>query len=91
MMHYFSVKSDFVFLGQNSALRWDEIADLEHVIKQFNKDFNWTDAPVECMTHFHARLQEFMKEYIIERELVGKVEHWIIRYEFQVGSFTITC
>ena len=76
-------------LIQNSSMRWEEVADMEHILKQFNKDFTWIDAPVEMVQHFDARVKAFMDDYIIKQQLIGKVEHWILRYVFQVTSHSM--
>jgi hypothetical protein len=54
------------------------------VLARLNTDFNWSDAPVEYARIFVARVNEFMKsEILLGPEIVGKVLHYIIRYEEQ--------
>jgi hypothetical protein len=45
-------------------LRWQEIKDLDAFMEKFNAGLNWQNAPVECATMFHERLQSFMDSYI---------------------------
>jgi Helitron helicase-like domain at N-terminus len=45
-------------------LRWEEIKDLDTFMLKFNAGLNWQNAPVECATMFHERLQSFMNSYI---------------------------
>jgi hypothetical protein len=67
-----------------SATRWPEMRQIDEVLARLNKDFNWSDAPVGCARIFVARLNEFMKTQILSGpEIVGKVLHYVIRYEEQ--------
>jgi hypothetical protein len=67
-----------------SSTRWAEIDDLEKILKRFNKDFTWQDAPVECASLFDARLHAFLRDFVLcNNGLLGKVLHYVIRYEEQ--------
>lgn len=33
---------------EQSDTRWSEISDLENILKKFNGNFNFSDAPIEC-------------------------------------------
>ena len=74
---------------QVSTFKWDEIRYFESFARDIKNDenANFTSVPTECCAHFHARCQKFMKDHIICKDrpgLLGRVEHWILRYEFQV-------
>lgn len=68
-----------------SSMCWTEIDDIEALLNKVNKDFSWRDAPVECAALFHAKVQSFMRNFILGDEdgLLGKVLHYVIRYEEQ--------
>jgi hypothetical protein len=68
-----------------SETRWREIDDMEKILKRLNRTFTWQDAPIECAALFHARIQAFMKEHILDDKggVLGKVLHYEIMYEEQ--------
>jgi hypothetical protein len=68
-----------------SNMRWTEIDDIEALLNNLNKDFSWRDAPVECAALFHAKVQSFMRNFVLDDQdgLLGKVLHYVIRYEEQ--------
>ena len=69
-----------------SSCRWQCADDLEEFYgKCFMDGGTWHDIPIECAALFHARLTNFLKEHIFVEEngLLGKVKHWLIRYEVQ--------
>jgi hypothetical protein len=68
-----------------SSMRWKEIDDVEKILRNIIGNLNWKDAPVKCAALFHAKVQAFMKDYILNAEvaLLGKVNHYVLQYEEQ--------
>jgi hypothetical protein len=78
---FFTLTADEV-----TKTRWPEIGHMEKILRQFNREFTWNDAPIECAALLHARLQAFLKEFILcpdGKGLLGTVQHHVIRYEEQ--------
>jgi hypothetical protein len=89
MVSEFGMPSFFLTLTADEAspLKWDEIHDLEHFLHRFNASFTYKDAPVECTRHFVARVQAFMRDFLMDNaksaKLLGRITHSLTRYECQ--------
>jgi hypothetical protein len=67
-----------------SSLRWQEVIDIETIVKRLENSFTWKDCPVECATLFHTRVTKFMNEIILSKTgALGRVKDYLIRYELQ--------
>ena len=73
-----------------SEMRWPEVAEFEALCNKmgFRDDWTWRDMPVEMGTLFHERVQHFMKAHVLDKSdpILGKVLHYTVRYESQVGG-----
>lgn len=86
MVNYWDLPSFFVTLTGDkvSSTRWTEITCIETILTKINEQFTWHDTPVECAMTFHVRLKMFLWNYIFGGpEQLGKVNHYVIRYEVQ--------
>ena len=68
---------------EHSRTCFPEFAKLIEQVKEQCATYNWQDAPVECVRAFKVRFDAFFKEQIIEKKILGKIEDYFIRYEFQ--------
>lgn len=68
-----------------TSSRWQEVGDLESILRRFKQSATWQNAPVECLRLFRSRLKKFFKDFILKPGggLLGRIQHYIIRYEFQ--------
>jgi hypothetical protein len=50
-------------------------------------NFTWQDAPCEMSRLFVDKVNNFLKDHILcsKNPLLGKVKHWTLRFESQVG------
>ena len=86
MVEEFGMPALFLTLTADevSDTRWQEIKDIEEMVKRFNSNYTWKDAPVECARMFHERTQRFMNKFVLcggEPGVFGTVLHYLIRYE----------
>jgi hypothetical protein len=73
-------------------LMYMQVKDLEEALRKFEKGYTWRDAPAENAALFHRRVTQFMKHYIqrkshdgtIQPGLLGRVLHYVVRYEVQM-------
>ncbi|GAX85376.1 hypothetical protein CEUSTIGMA_g12793.t1 [Chlamydomonas eustigma] len=78
---------------EHSQTRWPEIEGIEEILKNFNTEFTWKDAPVEMSKLFCDRIKAFMDTYVLCDHLpgcpagtggiFGKVLRHMIRFEVQ--------
>jgi hypothetical protein len=66
-----------------SSTKWSEVVQLEERLKRFNDSYTWQDAPVECAQLFCKRVNTFMKEVLVEQQVLGKIDHFVMRLEVQ--------
>jgi hypothetical protein len=76
LMHVVDVfgMSDFFLTltsDEVSRSKWDEIGDLEAVLKMTRPSFTFNDAPTECAYLFQVRLWAFLNKYIIPTKVGG--------------------
>jgi hypothetical protein len=88
MVNRFGMPSHFITLtcDEFSELRWPEFQDMETILRAFNTDFDWKDAPVEGQALFNARVEIFLNEFLFNKKsplLGAKVLHHLVRYEWQ--------
>lgn len=86
MVEYFGLPDFFVTVTADevSESKWLEIEDLTMLLRAFNTELTWADAPVECARLFHDRLQRFARKYLFDSPaLLGRILHYMIRYEVQ--------
>ena len=78
----------FLSFLQVSELRWTAVDDMEDLLKRFCSSYKYGDAPVECATLFHERIQRTMDEWVCINEgekkgVLGRCVDWVVRYEVQ--------
>lgn len=86
MVEYFGLPDFFVTVTADeiSETRWTEIDDLSTLLRTFNTELTWADAPVECARLFHERLQRFTRRFLLSPPaLLGRITHSVTRYEVQ--------
>jgi hypothetical protein len=76
----------FFKLSSNETLelKWNDISNMETLLKDLGEEFSWKNFPIECAHLFHKRVHTFMTKYIkCENIILGRVEHHMRRYEVQ--------
>jgi hypothetical protein len=68
LRHMATMPNLFVTLTADevSGTKWVEIVDLEAFLQKFNRSFDFSDAPMECVAAiFHQRLLNFLKQHAL--------------------------
>jgi hypothetical protein len=92
IVHAKGVPSLFLTLtaDESSDMRWTDVDALEGVLRSVagNGDFGWVDMPVEMARHFHDRVQNFIKDHLLDpsNPILGKITNYTLRYESQVRT-----
>ena len=70
-----------------SPTRWSEVDVLEAILRTYNKDFKWHDAPCEHAQVFLDKLNWFLDNYILDtansKHIYGRVTYFVVRLECQ--------
>eukprot|EP00951_Prasinocladus_malaysianus_P043810 scaffold553517_cov52-Prasinocladus_malaysianus.AAC.1 len=80
-----------------STTRFHYVDNIDEILSEASDDcgefLTWKDAPVEGVRAFHARLKEFWHRFVVPSDdsksskrahrIFGRVQHYIVRYEFQ--------
>ena len=86
-VHVWGMPTFFLTLtmDENSPTRFEEVVDLEFLLKKFmtNVEMKWGDAPVEMTVMFHKRNSNFMDVVVKGSDVLGRCQHWLVRYEAQ--------
>jgi hypothetical protein len=90
MVNRHGIPSLFLTLtaDEQTALRWDEVQQLEEKARDFTglQNLGWKDLPVEMARLFTDRVETFMARHVLRPRspILGRVNHWVTRYEAQV-------
>lgn len=72
-----------------SELRWPEVEQMENKLKALLKPnvVTWQDMPCEMARLFADRVRSFMEQHVLSktRPILGRVLHWMVRFESQVS------
>lgn len=75
-----------------TSSKWPDIVKLESDIRRVLPNGTFADAPVDCARLFHARIKAFLNNFILPHKhsrsnntghVLGRVQHYLIRYELQ--------
>lgn len=90
MVEKFGMPHRFLTLTANetSNPRWEEIDDIEEIVKQIDALLTSKDCLVECASLFHTHIEKFMQQYVIlGSKVLVFIKEYVIRYELQHYGF----